>query len=56
MFNDVLLIKLEGRIEKLRCEMIKSGLKNGLNHPDTIKYSQQLDMLLNRYNRMRTSS
>ncbi|WP_353057307.1 aspartyl-phosphate phosphatase Spo0E family protein [Cytobacillus oceanisediminis] len=32
-----------------RNRMIRSGIKKGLNHPDTIRLSQQLDKLLNEY-------
>ena len=36
-------------VQTLRDEMIKSGLKNGLNHPNTIRLSQKLDELLDVY-------
>lgn len=36
-------------VELIRNAMIKSGIKNGLNHPTTIKLSQKLDKLLNVY-------
>lgn len=36
-------------IEKKRAELIDIVLKNGLSASVTIKYSQELDMLLNQY-------
>lgn len=42
-------IKTQNSVETLRTAMIKSGTKNGLNHPTTIKLSQRLDKLLNEY-------
>ncbi|QCR34428.1 hypothetical protein C1N55_06830 [Lysinibacillus sp. SGAir0095] len=35
------------KIQKLRCELIKTGMENGLNHPSTVKLSQALDKVLN---------
>lgn len=34
-------------IQTLRSVMINCGIANGLNHPTTIKLSQNLDKLLN---------
>jgi stage 0 sporulation regulatory protein len=34
-------------INDLRNQMIHSGLTKGLSHPETIKYSQKLDHLIN---------
>lgn len=42
-------IKTQQNVEALRSAMIKSGTENGLNHPTTIKLSQNLDKLLNEY-------
>ena len=36
-------------IEKKRAELIDIVLKNGLNSTISIKYSQELDILLNQY-------
>ncbi|PLR69858.1 MULTISPECIES: aspartyl-phosphate phosphatase Spo0E family protein [Bacillaceae] len=42
------LLKL---IEKKRAEMIDIAIKNGINSNVSIQYSQELDHLLNEYNR-----
>lgn len=42
-------INTKKNVETLRTAMIKSGNENGLNHPTTIKLSQNLDKLLNEY-------
>jgi len=34
-------------IQRLRGRLIEFGMKNGLNHPTTIRLSQRLDKLLN---------
>ncbi len=39
-------------IEKKRAELIQVALKNGLSSTVAIKYSQELDNLLNEYNRI----
>ncbi|MBI0580583.1 aspartyl-phosphate phosphatase Spo0E family protein [Neobacillus cucumis] len=41
---------LEMAIKKKRAEMIKLGMEKGLSFHETIKCSQELDMLLNDYN------
>ncbi len=38
-------------IERKRAELIDIVLKNGLNSSVSIKYSQELDGLLNQYNK-----
>ncbi|WP_373886055.1 Spo0E family sporulation regulatory protein-aspartic acid phosphatase [Cytobacillus gottheilii] len=38
-------------IEKKRTELIQVAMSSGLNSTDAIKYSQELDTLLNEYNR-----
>jgi len=43
------ITRLEIKINFKRNRMIRSGIKKGLNHPDTIRLSQQLDKLLNEY-------
>jgi hypothetical protein len=40
--------EIEVRIESLRNVMVSSGKVNGLAHPETIKYSQELDHMLNK--------
>jgi hypothetical protein len=42
-------IKLKNEITELRKTMIHTGQKNGLTHPETIKYSQELDRLIYKY-------
>ena len=44
---------LELEINLLRIYMINTGNFKGLNHPDTIKLSQELDILLNIYQRIK---
>jgi hypothetical protein len=39
-------IKLKNQINQLRQKLIKVGKKKGLTHPETIKYSQDLDKLI----------
>lgn len=34
-------------IQKLRTELIKTGMEFGLSHPSTVKLSQSLDVVLN---------
>ncbi|MBT2688368.1 aspartyl-phosphate phosphatase Spo0E family protein [Bacillus sp. ISL-47] len=36
-------------ILKLRKKMITSGIQNGLTHPETIKYSRELDELIYKF-------
>ncbi|MGD6803162.1 aspartyl-phosphate phosphatase Spo0E family protein [Rossellomorea vietnamensis] len=43
--------ELLDRIEKKRAQLIDIAAVNGLNSPLAIKYSQELDSLLNHYNR-----
>jgi hypothetical protein len=38
--------KLRIHIERLREELINSGMVNGLSHPETIRLSQELDKLI----------
>jgi hypothetical protein len=40
---------LINQINDLRQTMIAVGQNKGLNHPDTIKFSQELDKLIIRY-------
>ncbi|MGM0844654.1 MAG: Spo0E family sporulation regulatory protein-aspartic acid phosphatase [Bacillota bacterium] len=43
--------ELLNRIEEKRAQLIDIAAVNGLNSPLAIKYSQELDSLLNHYNR-----
>ncbi|AZV41706.1 aspartyl-phosphate phosphatase Spo0E family protein [Peribacillus asahii] len=47
--NVLSLQELEYKIDVLRTHMIAIGKSKGLNHPNTIKFSQELDSLLNVY-------
>jgi len=51
---EVLSLKeLEYRIDAVRTHMIVVGKLKGLGHPDTIKSSQELDILLNEYQKVK---
>ncbi|WP_186577967.1 aspartyl-phosphate phosphatase Spo0E family protein [Aquibacillus kalidii] len=50
---EVVLLKL--KINILRKIMIHTGKVKGLTHPDTIKHSQTLDLVLNRYDSVKMS-
>ncbi|MED4402477.1 aspartyl-phosphate phosphatase Spo0E family protein [Metabacillus fastidiosus] len=52
--QNMTLNELENDIQSLRSRMITTGMQKGLNHPDSIKYSQQLDVLLNKYQRLKS--
>ncbi|QCR34389.1 hypothetical protein C1N55_03130 [Lysinibacillus sp. SGAir0095] len=41
------LVDLKVEIEALQNRMIDIGLSKGLTHPDTVKCSQELDVVLN---------
>ena len=43
--NDELMRK----IKKVRRSMITAGITKGLNHIETIQYSQELDQLMNEF-------
>ncbi|KAA9013565.1 aspartyl-phosphate phosphatase Spo0E family protein [Niallia endozanthoxylica] len=50
MKTKVLSLKdLEYQIDTLRTQMINIGIMKGLTHPETIKLSQELDILLNQH-------
>jgi stage 0 sporulation regulatory protein len=51
--NDFTLQKLIMEINSLRNYLIIIGEIKGLNHPDTIKISQELDLLINIYQHSR---
>jgi hypothetical protein len=48
--STVLKDELLARIEKKRAELISVALTNGLSSSVAIRYSQELDHLLNQYN------
>lgn len=41
-----MIMTLDERIEIVRNEMIDNGINKGYLHPDTIKKSQELDILI----------
>ena len=43
------LLDLEYEIQALQNRMINIGLSKGLTHPDTVKCSQELDVVLNTF-------
>lgn len=46
--------EVQFKIEEIRNQMIDAGLLKGLTHPDTIKISQELDLLMNEYQKIQT--
>lgn len=46
------LLDLEDTIATLQNRMIDIGLSKGLTHPDTVKCSQELDMVLNHFQQL----
>ncbi|MFC7686483.1 Spo0E family sporulation regulatory protein-aspartic acid phosphatase [Ureibacillus sp. GCM10028918] len=45
----ITLLDLEDAIATLQNRMIDIGLSKGLTHPDTVKCSQELDIVLNHF-------
>ncbi|RKJ75029.1 aspartyl-phosphate phosphatase Spo0E family protein [Butyricicoccus sp. 1XD8-22] len=45
--------RLENKMSILKSKMISNGLSKGLTHPDTIKYSQELDRVMNCYTKLK---
>lgn len=45
--------RIEERIEQLRNEMIDTGMELGLCHPSTVALSQELDELLNQFEKQK---
>ena len=43
---------LENQINILRIHMINTVMSKGITHPDSIKCSQELDVLLNKYQKI----
>ncbi|WP_330847613.1 aspartyl-phosphate phosphatase Spo0E family protein [Pradoshia eiseniae] len=41
--------QLETKIESKRAELVNTAMKYGLSSKNTIRYSQELDILLNEY-------
>ncbi|MBM4764392.1 MULTISPECIES: aspartyl-phosphate phosphatase Spo0E family protein [unclassified Bacillus (in: firmicutes)] len=55
MKTKVLSLKeLEDKIDVLRTCMIDLATSNGFTHPDTIKCSQELDVLLNEHQKIKS--
>lgn len=55
METEILCLKdLLGQIDVLKARMIEIADLKGFNHHDTIKISQELDVLLNKYQKMRS--
>lgn len=48
----ITLLDLEDAIATLQNRMINIGLSKGLTHPDTVKCSQELDIVLNHFQQM----
>ncbi|HWL11615.1 MAG TPA: aspartyl-phosphate phosphatase Spo0E family protein [Ureibacillus sp.] len=46
------LLELEDTIVNLQTRMIDIGLSKGLTHPETVKCSQELDLVLNQFQSM----
>lgn len=44
--------EMKSRYFKLQEQMINVGIVKGLTHPETIKYSQELDVLINQFQQM----
>ncbi|RUL48791.1 aspartyl-phosphate phosphatase Spo0E family protein [Lysinibacillus antri] len=40
-------LEIESKFHQLQTMMIDVGMVKGLAHPETVKYSQELDMLIN---------
>ncbi|HSH25952.1 MAG TPA: aspartyl-phosphate phosphatase Spo0E family protein [Massilibacterium sp.] len=45
--------QIHNEIERKREELIEAGLSLGLDNQLTIKYSQELDFLINQYQKMK---
>ena len=45
-------VELEDEFFKLQARMIDVGILKGLTHPETIKYSQELDMIINQFQKV----
>lgn len=55
-FSDVDDIDFKDQYFKLQSRMIHIGLSKGLTHPETIKYSQQLDMVMNTFQKIKQTT
>ncbi|MDT8860753.1 aspartyl-phosphate phosphatase Spo0E family protein [Alkalihalobacillus sp. MEB130] len=55
MEKGTFIIELEYKIDTLRIHMIQLAQSNGFNHPDTIKCSQELDVFLNKYQKLKSN-
>ncbi|SOC25391.1 Spo0E like sporulation regulatory protein [Ureibacillus xyleni] len=45
-------LDFKDQYHKLQTRMIHIGLSKGLTHPETIKYSQELDMIMNSFQKI----
>ncbi|WP_285842726.1 aspartyl-phosphate phosphatase Spo0E family protein [Metabacillus litoralis] len=54
MLNKLKYLYLKLVINILRSLMINIGRSKGLTHPKTVRYSQSLDIVLNKYSRLKT--
>ncbi|RUL47452.1 aspartyl-phosphate phosphatase Spo0E family protein [Lysinibacillus antri] len=43
---------MKSKYFKLQAQMINVGIVKGLTHPETIKCSQELDMLINQFQKI----
>ncbi|MDI7741137.1 aspartyl-phosphate phosphatase Spo0E family protein [Lysinibacillus fusiformis] len=50
--HTISLLDLEDAIVTLQNRMIDIGLSKGLTHPDTVKCSQELDVVLNHFQQL----
>lgn len=50
--REIIISNIETNIELVRIRMIVTGKRKGLNHSRTLKYSKELDVLLNKYHRI----
>lgn len=48
------LLELEDKMFNLQARMINIGIVKGLTHPDTVKCSQELDVIINNLQNMKS--
>ncbi|MFK2825524.1 aspartyl-phosphate phosphatase Spo0E family protein [Bacillus sp. B190/17] len=56
MMNNETVNELMDQINTVRHLMISAGLSKGLTNDETIKYSEELDILINKYQLLALSS
>ena len=44
--------EMKSKYFQLQAQMINVGILKGLTHPETIKYSQELDVLINQFQKI----